>query len=394
MQLEFFNIDSDLTREPKSWFKVPVYKKSPKLLNHYSLSPKTNNISKAIAGEYIQKSFKRLFWEKPSFTACYGNNEVHIHPTDHRRLTVREAARIQTFPDYWMFLGGLTTEFKQIGNAVPTYLGKGVTEAVLRNVSAKTRTSVSLFSGIGGLDIGAEAAGLEILAALDWDERCTRGLSLNKEIGLRTGIHQFLHDTTIIQADLSKSKNSTKEFIEKQRQRKLPAVSFVLGGPPCQAFSSAGSRKGLEDERGLLYLGYLNVLKSLKPHTFIFENVIGLLRMEKGAVLEKIKKDFKKLGYNLTVVDLDAVDFGVPQNRHRIFLIGTLDAPHVVDQIERDLTSVSLPKRVVKDILAGMPAARMSPKDHDYDKIYYSSEGKWSLGGAVFSEDQPTLIEG
>lgn len=392
MQLENLKNNSKLKLSTTQWFTTPIFQKSPKLLNHYSLSPKTNNISKAIAGEYIQKSFKRLFWDKPSFTACYGNNEVHIHPEEHRRLTVREAARIQTFPDYWIFLGGLTTEFKQIGNAVPTYLGKGVTESVLRNVSAENRKSVSLFSGIGGLDIGAEAAGLEVVAALEWDERCTRGLSLNKEIGLRTGIHTFLHDTTIILADLSKPENTTKQFIERHRKAKLGDISFVLGGPPCQAFSSAGSRKGLDDERGQLYLGYLNVLKSLKPHTFIFENVIGLLRMEKGAILEKIKKDFKKLGYNLMVVDLDAADFGVPQHRHRVFLIGTLDAPHVLDNIERELTSVACEHRVVREILAGMPQARVSPKDHDYDKIYFNSEGKWSLGEAVFSKDQEPLI--
>lgn len=392
MQLEIFKQNSKSKPGSKCWFNPPVYQKSPKLLNHYSLSPKTNNISKAIAGEYIQKSFKRLFWDKPSFTACYGNNEVHIHPEEHRRLTVREAARIQTFPDYWVFLGGLTTEFKQIGNAVPTYLGKGVVEAVLRNVSAETRTSVSLFSGIGGLDIGAEAAGLEIAAALEWDERCTRGLALNKEIGLRTGIHNFLHDTTIIQADLSLQSNTTKQFIEKHRKTKLGDVSFVLGGPPCQAFSSAGSRKGLDDERGQMYLGYLNVLKSLKPHTFIFENVIGLLRMEKGAILEKIKKDFKKLGYNLTVVDLDAADFSVPQHRHRVFLIGSLDEQHVLANIERELTSVAQEKRVVREILAGMPQARVSPKDHDYDKTYFNSDAKWSLGGAVYSSDQEPLI--
>lgn len=392
MQLENLKNSSKVKLSTTQWFTVPTFQKSPKLLNHYSLSPKTNNISKAIAGEYIQKSFKRLFWDKPSFTACYGNNEVHIHPEEHRRLTVREAARIQTFPDYWIFLGGLTTEFKQIGNAVPTYLGKGVTESVLRNVSADNRKSVSLFSGIGGLDIGAESAGLEIVAALEWDERCTRGLTLNKEIGLRTGLHTFLHDTTIISADLSKPENTTKQFIEKHRKAKLGDISFVLGGPPCQAFSSAGSRKGLDDERGQLYLGYLNVLKSLKPHTFIFENVIGLLRMEKGAILEKIKKDFKKLGYNLMVVDLDAADFGVPQHRHRVFLIGTLDAPHVLDNIERELTSIACEHRVVRDILSGMPQARVSPKDHDYDKIYFNSEGKWSLGEAVFSKDQEPLI--
>jgi DNA (cytosine-5)-methyltransferase 1 len=377
----------------KSWFQVPKFRSSPVLLNHYTLQPKTNNIKRAVAGEYTQKSFKRLFWDRPSFTACYGNNEVHIHPELHRRLTVREAARIQTFPDYWVFQGGLTTEFKQIGNAVPPFLGKAVVDAVLRHVSFENKNAVSLFSGIGGLDIGAELAGLDVVAAMEWDENCVRGLRLNKEIGKKTKVHSFLQHATIIQADLSKKENTTKAFIEAHHGRKLPKVDFVLGGPPCQAFSSAGSRKGLSDERGQLYLGYLNILKAFNPHTFIFENVIGLKSMENGAVLETIKKDFKRLGYNLSAIHLDAVNFGIPQHRNRIFLIGTYDEKNVLDAIEHDLKAVSMNNRIVADVLKGLPTARLSPRDHGYDEHYakFSGENPWDLGGAVFSKDQPEM---
>lgn len=372
-------------------FKHLEFKKSPVILNHYTFKPKTDNIKNAVAGEYTQKSFKRLFWDRPSYTACYGNNEVHIHPELDRRLTVREAARIQDFPDFWIFLGGLTSEFKQIGNAVPSSLGYGVVKTVLEHVSVENKNAISLFTGIGGLDIGAESAGLNIKAALEIDEYCIRGLQLNKEIGKRTGIHSFLSHTAIIQADLSKKINTTKEFIEGQAKSKIGKIEFVIGGPPCQAFSSAGSRKGLDDDRGLLYLGYLNILRAFTPHTFIFENVIGLKRMEGGKILEKISKDFLKLGYNLRVVHLNSVNFGVPQFRDRIFVIGTFDDQFTLDRIERKLLSIKTEQRVVKDVLSGLPLARMSPKKHDYDIQYASSNGKWDLGDAVYSENQPAL---
>lgn len=387
MQLDLIN-ETSFTKEK---FTPLKFKKCPVLLNHYTFKPKTKNIQNAVAGEYKQKSFKRLFWERPSYTACYGNNEVHIHPSSNRRLTVREAARIQNFPDFWTFLGGLTSEFRQVGNAVPTSLGYGVVKTVLEHVSVENKNAISLFTGIGGLDIGAEAAGLNVKAALEIDEYCIRGLRLNKEIGRRTKIHDFLSHSAILQADLSKKSNATRKYIEAHAGVNLGKIEFVIGGPPCQAFSSAGSRKGLGDDRGLLYLGYLNILRSFAPHTFIFENVIGLKRMEGGKVLEKITKDFLKLGYNLQVIHLNSVKFGVPQFRDRVFLVGTFDDQITLDKIERQLLATKTDQKAVRDIISDLPDAKVSPKKHDYDTQYFSSHKKWDLGDAVFSLEQPTL---
>ncbi len=369
------------------------FKKPPVLLNHYSFASYSKNIKKAVAGKYIHKSFKRLFLDRPSYTACYGNNEVHIHPSLDRRLSVREAARIQNFPDYWAFLGNLSSEFKQIGNAVPPNLSYAVVKSVLEHVSIENRDAISLFSGIGGLDIGAEAAGLKVHAALEIDEFCVRGLHLNKMIGQRTNIHSFLHHSTIIQADLSLKASTTRDFIETNIGRNLGKIELVIGGPPCQAFSSAGARRGLSDERGKLYLGYLNVLKSLTPHTFIFENVIGLKRMEQGAVLEKIKSDFLKLGYNLRVIHLNAKHFLVPQSRDRLFLIGTFDDNLVLDAIERKLRSFESAPINVGSVVNDLPPCLVSPRNHNFDFHYAMTTRKWDLGEAVYSDAATQLLE-
>lgn len=387
MQLEGFNKKSIR----RSNFKTLEFEKSPVLLNHHTFTPKSERIKNAIAGEYTQKSFKRLHWDRPSYTACYGNNEVHIHPDQNRRLTVREAAKIQHFPDYWTFLGSLSSEFKQIGNAVPTSLGYGVIKSVLEHVSIENKDAISLFTGIGGLDIGAESAGLNIRAALEIDANCIRGLKLNKEIGLRTKLHDFLSRTEIIQADLSKKENTTKEFIELNSRKRLNKIEVVIGGPPCQAFSAAGLRSGLNDERGKLYLGYLNVLKAFTPHTFVFENVIGLQNIEGGKILDKIKKDFLRLGYNIRVIQLNSVNFGVAQFRNRVFVIGTFDDSFTLNNIERKLLSIKTQERVVSDIIRGLPPARISPKNHDYDVSYYNTKEKWDLGEAVFLKHQLVL---
>ncbi|WP_374029380.1 DNA (cytosine-5-)-methyltransferase [Bdellovibrio bacteriovorus] len=381
-----------LLKNKNSKFTGIKYKSSPVLLNHYSFARHSLNIKNAVAGEYKQKSFKRLFADRPSYTACYGNNEVHIHPWLDRRLSVREAARIQNFPDYWTFLGGLSAEFKQIGNAVPPSLAFAVVKSVLEHVSIENKNAVSLFSGIGGLDIGAEEAGLKIKSALEINEYCVRGLHLNKIIGLRTGIHSFLKHSAIIQADLSDRKCTSRDFIEQASRKKLGKIEVVIGGPPCQAFSSAGTRKGLLDERGKLYIGYLNVLKALTPHTFIFENVIGLKRMERGAVLEKISKDFLRLGYNLRVIHLNAKSFGIPQSRDRLFLIGTFDDQLVLDSIERKLNAIDSAIIPVRTVLKDLPPCLVSPRDHSFDFHYLATDQKWALGGAVYNPHEEKLI--
>ena len=97
-------------------------------------------------------------------------------------------------------------------------------------------------------------------------------------------------------------------------------IDVVLGGPPCQSYSTLGKRK--LDERANLFLQYKRVLQILNPRAFVFENVTGILSMAKGRLFEQIKEEFEALGYHLCHKVLNALEYGVPQQRERVFLVG------------------------------------------------------------------------
>jgi len=102
-------------------------------------------------------------------------------------------------------------------------------------------------------------------------------------------------------------------------------IDVLTGGAPCQSFSSMGKRKGLEDSRGKLVNDFFNLIASILPSVFIFENVPGLLNIDEGAFLSKMKKDIEKYGYRVAQFVLNASDYGLPQKRRRLFMIGTMD---------------------------------------------------------------------
>jgi DNA (cytosine-5)-methyltransferase 1 len=102
-------------------------------------------------------------------------------------------------------------------------------------------------------------------------------------------------------------------------------VDMLVGGSPCQSFSMVGKRKGLKDDRGNLIFEYIRLIKDIDPKVFIFENVKGLLNHEQGETWKYIEKSFKNLGYSIKYQVLNAKDYGIPQNRERIFLVGFKD---------------------------------------------------------------------
>ena len=164
----------------------------------------------------------------------------------------------------------------------------------------KTKPSVvGLFSGCGGLDLGFKQAGFNILWANDFDKDSVKTYREN------IGEHIVLGDITEIP-----SKVIPSDF------------DVLLGGFPCQGFSVANTKRSMKDARNYLYLEMLRVIKDKKPKFFVAENVKGLLSMEKGAVIEMIVKDFEKIGYKVDYRLLTASDYGVPQHRERIFIIG------------------------------------------------------------------------
>lgn len=116
--------------------------------------------------------------------------------------------------------------------------------------------------------------------------------------------------------------NDITEFNAKPYKDK---IDILVGGSPCQAFSMVGKRKGLEDARGTLFYDFARVIKECKPKVFIYENVKGLLSHDSGKTWEIVQECFNKLGYKIYYQVLNAKDYGIPQNRERIFVVGFKD---------------------------------------------------------------------
>jgi len=167
----------------------------------------------------------------------------------------------------------------------------------------------SFFSGAGGLDLGFEKAGFETCFATDIEQICCETLETNKGVF-------FSNNLQIECADIRELDYSI-----------LPAdIDFVVGGPPCQSFSASGRRAGGAagrlDSRGTLFEAYCGIIDHLKPKGFLFENVRGILGTNKGKDWKEIVESFKSIGYNVSFRILDACDYGIPQHRERMFLVG------------------------------------------------------------------------
>lgn len=169
---------------------------------------------------------------------------------------------------------------------------------------------LSLFSGGGGLDIGFIKAGFNIVASVEIEEKFCRTLELNKD-------RYFGKNHKTICADIS---------LLQPEELPVSEVDFIIGGPPCQSFSAAGRRAGgvygINDARGSLFWHFCRFIKHFNPEGFLFENVRGLLQSNKKRDWEIIKASFEELGYTLSYRVLDAADYGVPQHRERLIVVG------------------------------------------------------------------------
>lgn len=169
---------------------------------------------------------------------------------------------------------------------------------------------LSLFAGIGGFEVGMSPCGFTFTNTLEWDENCCTTLNANRRF---TGAEE----ETILPIDIMKM--DAADFSSEK-------VDYIVGGPPCQSFSAAGRRAGgvagTSDTRGTLFWYYCQYVKHFKPKAFVFENVRGILSSKKGEDFKIICASFEEVGYNLYWRILNAADFGVPQQRERVFLVG------------------------------------------------------------------------
>ena len=309
------------------------------------------------AGEGSRSTYYgRLRPEQPSYTiTTYFNrpgNGCFVHYDyaggQHRLISHREAARLQSFPDSFVFASSKGSICKQIGNAVPPLLAYQIARMFPSNGNF-----VDLFCGAGGLSLGFHWAGWKGLVSNDID----RGFleTHTKNIGT-SAIHGNIAEDFILD-----------EIVETARQKNSSDTPcIVLGGPPCQGFSTAGKSRSMDDARNHLFKSYAQVLRSLQPEHFVFENVPGLLNMGGGMVLAEIKRTLAKAGYNVVIWKLNAENYGIPQRRQRILLIGTrhgeeeLSMPIPITRFKQqsDLLE-SLPQICgVRDALDDLPPVR------------------------------------
>lgn len=172
---------------------------------------------------------------------------------------------------------------------------------------------ISLFSGSGGLDIGLEAAGFDVAACVEIDKDCWKTLELNRQWPV---FKKYDSDITKI---------STEELLDFSGL-KIGEAALVVGGAPCQPFSNMGKREGINNQQeGTLFQHFVRIVKEAQPVGFIFENVSGFLQKKHGEIIEHMKTEFSKLGYSSTVALLNAADYGVPQVRRRVFIMGRRD---------------------------------------------------------------------
>jgi len=196
---------------------------------------------------------------------------------------------------------------------------------------------LDLFCGCGGLSLGFEMAGFDVVLAID-----------NWEDALVTYRQNHRHSLAL-NGDLM-----TLDPRDVEKEYGLHNISVIIGGPPCQGFSVAGKRI-IDDDRNKLYKSFVRFVEHFKPKAFVMENVPNILSIGGGAIKDAIVKDFSELGYKVVYRVLTASDYGVPQNRRRAIFVGLRDKtfdypiPNAKEKVTTEEALSDLPENSVTD---------------------------------------------
>ncbi len=217
---------------------------------------------------------------------------------------------------------------------------------------------IDLFSGVGGLSLGFEKEGFESVVAIDfWDD------------AIKTYNHNR-KDKVGISMDVTKFNDELLPNIIKEHK-----IDGVIGGPPCQGFSTARLSNATEkigkinESRNHLYLEFFRTVDIVRPKFFLIENVRGLVSANKGAFVKDITERFGGIGYNVSYKILNASDYGVPQNRQRVFFIGLLDGEfEFPEKFDYKVSS----KEAIMDLIQSNEEANQkysTPSQNEYQKL-------------------------
>jgi len=205
-------------------------------------------------------------------------------------------------------------------------------------------TSIELFAGAGGLALGLERAGFDTLGLIEFDKDAANTLKANRP------------HWNVINDDIA---NISALDLEQYFDIAAGELDLLSGGAPCQAFSYAGKRLGLEDARGTLFYHYAVFLRKLQPRVFLFENVRGLISHDKGRTYQTMRDIFKSEGYSVQTKIFNAWDYGVPQKRERLIMIGIRN--DLTGDLHIDPPEPHEYKPVLRDVLYDVPPSEGSP---------------------------------
>jgi len=259
----------------------------------------------------------------------------------------------------------------QTGPGWPDAFGTALRRWARRSHRQPVRT-ISLFTGAGGLDIGFHDAGFDILEMVEISPNYSKTLDVNAAAcghfgkGLVSTIDIFDYDPA-------------------RWTREGEGVDFIIGGPPCQTFSAAGRRAagvlGTKERRGTLFQEYVRILRRTKPRGFVFENVYGITGAEGGGAWQRIREAFASVGYRLFFRILDSADYGVPQHRERMIIVGVRDGTYMFPRPTHGPDSVApLPYFTASEAITAAPAS-------EYD-LPPALDGKY---GRLLTEVPPGL---
>lgn len=205
---------------------------------------------------------------------------------------------------------------------------------------------ISLFSGCGGLDLGFEKAGFEIPVANEFDKTIWETFTVNHP------------NTHLIKGDIRNvNKHDIAPYIDE--------VDGIIGGPPCQSWSEAGALKGIDDARGQLFFDYIRILEDFQPKFFLAENVSGMLANRHSEAVKNILKLFDDAGYDVSLTLVNAKDYGVAEERKRVFYIGFRKDLNIDFTFPEGSTKSDSDKLTLKDIIldlkdSAVPSLKMN----------------------------------
>ena len=213
--------------------------------------------------------------------------------------------------------------------------------------------TIELFAGAGGLALGVEKAGFNTLGLVEFDKDACDTLRRNRP------------EWKVMCDDIANVSSQDLELLFDVKKGELDLLS---GGAPCQAFSYAGKRLGLEDARGTLFYHYAVFLEKLQPKMFLFENVKGLLTHDGGKTYSTILDIFEKAGYEIKKEVLNAWDYGVAQKRERLMTIGI--RKDLADKLSYSFPKAHEYKPVLRDVLQNVPESIGVPYGENKKKIF------------------------